>query len=241
MSTHPISRALSLLALAAFLLAAAPRTLPQPNPRLGSIGISIRFESARAAPAELVYFTRLDDADQPLEGEDVLTSDLAVGSQAFLLNAEPGRWAVVAVARVVHSSPTRREVPEPEAADRPRLELTTGRVAHTYLDRALVQQTVIEVKPGELAFMGEIQLAEREKPARELDSVQRHYAYVLETERSRDNRPLLSATVSTLDQSPETARAFWKKAAEKSFKASPAWASRARQQAEALPAEPKTN
>ncbi len=130
-------RLISLLALIG-LTACATTVTPLPKmlgPQAAGVGISIRIHSAlRSQEPDAAYFVRVDDRDNVF-GLYTLRSNYAKGHNAYLLNAKPGLYAVVA-ASYTQSLPG----------------LSIDRVA--YFPEDLIRKTIVEVKPGTLSYMG---------------------------------------------------------------------------------------
>lgn len=104
----------------------------------------------------LVYFIRLDPDRNLYTHEHLIPSNYVQGNHYYLLNAKPGRYAVVAGLR--HQEITLRK-------------------QGIFFPKAFIEQTSVSVAPGSVAYMGEytvgISLFKKE------DEAQEHYAKLL--------------------------------------------------------------
>ena len=122
------------------LLAAACKTTPVPAPAgpdacvLGlrcSVSTYMSGGQVTVQPHK-VYFVRLPEGETaPRKALEVYESQYHRGALCMLLNAPPGRYALACVV------PTWQ-----------------GRDHFVYIEESIAEQSVIEVKPGEMVFMG---------------------------------------------------------------------------------------
>lgn len=145
------------------------------EPGTGGLGISLQvcppLALVCANPDQLV-FVSLDDPQALGHPRLLVLSDWLTGGRGYLLNVPPGTYAVVAALEYPQGfeESVERAVSGPEPSD-------MG-VKITYLPRALVAQTVTQVQPGVVRFMGAYRVKQRllEQP----DPVQSAYYARLE-------------------------------------------------------------
>lgn len=82
---------------------------------------------------DTVYFVKLDDKDESLLGAKLIPSNYTRGNYAYLVNAEPGRYAAVAS-----------------------FFQQTDNTYNSFYDLKTIQNTVTVVGPGQIAYMGDI-------------------------------------------------------------------------------------
>lgn len=82
---------------------------------------------------DTVYFVKLDDKDESLLGAKLIPSNYTRGNYAYLVNAEPGRYAAVAS-----------------------FFQQTDNSYNSFYDLNTIQNTVTVVGPGQIAYMGDI-------------------------------------------------------------------------------------
>src|SRR5262249_13540119 len=117
------------------------------------------------------YFVRLGDTEDTLKQDSLIFSETLSNSYVYLLNAQPGRYAVVAVS-VYHSY---------------------GR-STCLLPKSIVQQTVTNVAPGAIGYLGDykVETSYFARGGMENDDVENYYFDILSTERFI-RRPVFSA------------------------------------------------
>lgn len=203
------------LAVLAPMLAGCSLALPKPEGgQPAAIGVSIRenwetgdwFEEQ----PEMVYFIRLGEGDDLTKPREVIPSNYFRDHRLYLLNAKPGRYALVASSEFVQRSappgkereemsaglyrPGRQEahaIPIKFLLDAPRTAMmriwgkngdNNDRFIYTsYFSEAMVRQTVVEVLPGRLTVMGTLRV-KRHIGMLKSDPVQRHYWDTLEVD-----------------------------------------------------------
>lgn len=82
---------------------------------------------------DTVYFVKLDDKDENLFGVKLIPSNYTRGDYAYLVNAEPGRYAAVAS-----------------------FFQQTDNSYNSFFDLTTIQNTITVVGPGQIAYMGSI-------------------------------------------------------------------------------------
>jgi hypothetical protein len=179
-STHLVGVVL----LSALVLSLACVTIPPP-PReaedLSVIGIAanISLPLWLNKQADYVYFVHLDESGT-YEYNDPIRSNYASGDYLYLFNAQPGRYATVAVAYIeqTQSAPMGSSVGLGGGFSMGfSMSTTSTNTFTTYLPKAVVEETVVTVGPAELVFVGEITLDK--KDWEEADDLQVHYYDVL--------------------------------------------------------------
>jgi hypothetical protein len=115
--------------------------VPAPDPQKGAIAISLRGWSpmgAKRLQAVKVEFVRIDDGTDPYAAPTVIDSNLSgKDGRVYLLNAEPGRYVAVAYQ-------TRGGNP-----------LLVADRQWVFLEKPLIDVTVVDVAPHRFAFAGE--------------------------------------------------------------------------------------
>ena len=124
---------------------APPRPL---GPESAVVGIKIDLSSI-LKELQGVQFVRISDPeDDPSDQDALIQSNYTDGGYVYLLNAEPGLYAAVAVSYCI-------DIPEPliSGYDDP--------CDYWFVDffsEALIRKTLVTVSPSSLAFMGELKL-----------------------------------------------------------------------------------
>lgn len=156
----------STMTLAIAGLAFACTTPPPPPVELpvdansGVIGIKVAVD--KLGSTERAYFVRLDDGD-PLARPYVIQANYFEDGYVYLLNARPGRYAAVAASN-------RRKAGTPSEYI-------------VYFPAQAIEQTIVELEPGRVAFMGDWALVTPWMPGMgtESDAAQTHYSKLLMT------------------------------------------------------------
>ena len=107
------------------------RTRQPIDPSAVAVGISMKVGSSYSystSTVRRVYFVRLEEKEDILKQDRFIYSDTWSNDYVYLLNAQPGRYAVVAV-------------------EEPGTELFSSDLY--LLPKALIQQTVTTVAPGQ--------------------------------------------------------------------------------------------
>ena len=98
-----------------------------------------------------VYFVRIGEGVDPTRALPLLRSDFAGARNAYLLNAEPGRYTVVAFE-----------------------EMSDSVLRPTYLSADAIRECVIDVGPGDRAVIGALNVDQNDL-LRNMDDTQRFY------------------------------------------------------------------
>jgi hypothetical protein len=113
-----------------------PKNLRTPEKIDSSVlGVSIKTVTLKVFKnrQDTVYFVKLDDKDESLLGAKLIPSNYTRGDFAFLVNAEPGKYAAVAS-----------------------YFQQTDNTYNSFYDLNTIQNTVTVVGPGQIAYMGAI-------------------------------------------------------------------------------------
>jgi len=197
--------------------------LPEPDPKRGTIGVTIKA----IPPAKIgkmtavqVHFVRVQNEEDILNAEYVIASNYSRKDQVYLLNAKPGRYVAVAA----------------------EFKKSTGFEYHAFFAEDMIPQTEVTVTAGEMIFMGEYPLNTSTKMT-EGDAAQTHYYQMILPSTSRQgfmSRTLFGGVapyVSTLKESSrdtDTEKEFWSRAQMKVFKKEPVWQARVQHELEAM-------
>ncbi len=137
---------------------------------------------------ETVLFVRLDPGETVAHLADevvLIPSTFVRGDYAYLLNAPPGRYALVAAIYVEDVGPTEVPFSVPVNSDVSvgyELELSDGKVTHrNYLSRDMIEESLTTVVAGSFAFMGSFE-ADQPFLFGDADELQLHFMRVLEGE-----------------------------------------------------------
>jgi hypothetical protein len=140
-------------------------------------------------PTYLVYFVRIEKGSDPLSRQVLVPSNYFEDGYVYLLNARPGRYAAVAAVWLDEGGVTKTTTTPVGGGGG-----FSGSVGHSYttgpiadvnlLPADAIQGTLVDVKPGTVAFMGEWRL---KKPYvkkigddDDADAAQRHYFRLIE-------------------------------------------------------------
>ena len=216
-----MNRTLS-LALGLFLLVALtpPATAKSgrpepPDPARGLIGVRIKVAllgKASGGWCESVYFIRIVNDTDRLAAEHVIASDWGKARNAYLLNAEPGRYAAVGC------------------------EFSLAGIAMrgvALFSKDDIAKTEIDVKAGAVAFMGEIDAG---SPAKGfvLDEVQTHYMELIlaASPKLAAGRPDVigdfarAQLIRGVERGEAVDPEFWSEATQNHFRGEAAWINR---------------
>jgi hypothetical protein len=162
---------LAWLALPVVALACSAPSPAAPDAALIGVRISIEKDFGLSkADVEEVYFARVDESGA-LSRDTLIPSNHTVDGYAYLINAEPGTYAVVAAASSSASTASfQNGVATAGSHDLDEL---------TYLPEIAVSHTVIRVEPGTAAFMGDYVLG-RSPSFDAADETQIHYYRLLQ-------------------------------------------------------------
>ena len=158
------------------LAAGCSALLDVPKPALderGSAGISIELCPVVTLgicrkPQQLLVI-QVHESRDLLAPRQVLLSKWTFGKDGFLLNVPPGTYGVVgAMFKLQASIGPMARPPTPGDRD----------TYTTYFPEAMVAQTLTEIKPGRLSFMGSYEV--KMLPMKELDRVQAAYFQLFE-------------------------------------------------------------
>ncbi|HOT46774.1 MAG TPA: hypothetical protein PLM53_00145 [Spirochaetota bacterium] len=129
------------------------------------IGISLRTVTLSIFnnKPETVYFVKLDEKDENNLGNRIIPSNYVRGDYAYLINAQPGKYAAVAS-----------------------FFTQTDNCYNSFYDADAIKSTVIDVGPNQIVFIGKIKIENRMKNLYQNieqngDKAQLHYYNLLKT------------------------------------------------------------
>lgn len=102
-------------------------------------------------PVRAAWFVRVEEGEDPTKGGEVIRSNYWNGGIVYLLNAEPGTYAVVAIE-----------------------EKSEGQLIPTYLPTDSIRTDTFEVRPGEWTLLGSY-VVDQSKDIGDLDEVQLYF------------------------------------------------------------------
>lgn len=162
-------------------------TVPPPRPiNTESSGIAIYLELEppisvfnMTKKPNKVYFVRLDESKpkHALIKNNIIPSNYSKDGYVYLLNAEPGRYIVVAAFSFAVNT-----------------QQNTKTVFYTFLPADLVSLTTIETKAGELVFMGGF-IVKESIGLKGSDDLQKHYFNLMFPNENIDTSSKLSSAV----------------------------------------------
>lgn len=140
---------------------AAAGDRPAPDPQLGAIAVRVLAKmggmgavGVRSHATE-VYLVKVEEGVDVLRATDIIVSNLDAKEQAYLLNAEPGKYVAIGA------------------------YVTTGFQddvsSRIYFNQEMVPKTEVTVVPGRIAFVGDIEV-KMAPGMKEADGTQDHYA-----------------------------------------------------------------
>jgi hypothetical protein len=195
---------------------AEARALPlePPDPARGVIGVRVRVVTPVGFGgnyASGVYFVWLVEDGDMLTAESVVPSNYSKGKNVYLLNAKPGRYVAVAC-KLEHALQG------------------TGMLGTVVFSMNDIPRTKIDVGPGGLVFMGDIDAGSSTK-IKDADAAEAHYLRMIAPTAARegsfiramDGNYAYTGTFKAIDQTDAGATAFWSEAGEKHFKGEEAW------------------
>jgi len=206
----------SVFAILPTCVSAKPLPLEAPDAERGVIGVKISvLPPARigSTSASEVYFVRLtEDADR-FHAESMINSNYSKGSHVYLLNAKPGRYVAVGCS----------------------FTMPNGAQAAVVFDEADIVKTEVEIQPGSVVFMGDID-AQSSTKTKDSDEAQAHYLRMIAPTaanqtfmaRAFTGHYVYTAVFKTIVRTDPAALEFWTEAGEKHFKNDPEWKSRVR-------------
>ena len=151
-------------------------SLPEPDLKSGSIGVTVRrgrWLGGGKGTIVQIFFVRLEDGNEAFSATDLIPSNYTPRNQIYLLNADPGRYAMVAALM--------RE--EDEAVGLGTVYGETFGVSFendrwVFFSMAMISESEVTVVPQEMVFMGDyvVRVSATRKKA---DAAQAHYHRLL--------------------------------------------------------------
>lgn len=163
-------------------------TLPPPGPTTptnSAIGIRLDVRAPASLfpfQAEKVLFVKLDDSEAAsVMVDSIIPSNYAKSGYHYLLDAPPGRYAVVGVYKTGDRSAFTTETVIP-VSDNVTIWVGSGLTFHdvftAYFSKALVRETESVVPPGSVVFLGDYRI-NTDAGLKGADAVQAHYFEML--------------------------------------------------------------
>lgn|GEM_PF-1104842 len=163
--------------------------------------------------AQRVYFIKIDDEDSILCADQVYPANYISFSHAYLVNARPGTYAVVATA-YKKTNPEDLKVEYPKSACGPPEKLREKKVEwiYTIFNEDLIKATIVTVKPGSVVFVGDLCVDQDIFlfNIMNTDKFQLHFMQLVRP--SIDSLCFYSGKKHTLDRDHETELKFMRKA-----------------------------
>jgi len=193
-------------------LSAKLERLQAPDPTKGLIGVRVTNQEGIAkGGADVVYFARVVEGADAAADAPLIPSNFGKARNIYLLNAEPGRYVVVA-AEIVRPPPQTRTV--------------------LLLAQEYYSQTEIEVKAGSVIFMGEILLKSSPKSdeldetqAKNLNTIMKISPKLGVMDRAMGLKFAAPAVFKSLGRGDDVELEFWSSAANNHFRGEDAWVS----------------
>ncbi len=160
---------------------------------------------------------RSDKDEDILAAKSVISTDFYKGRSVYYLNADPGRYVVVAAMIEIVSGQGITGAPNTESV-------------LIFLDKETIPQTEVEVVEGQMTFLGDI-LLELDQKIDRTDEAQMHYHWLIDPGIDEDSiigrsgRHAFRANLVEIDRDAKTEAACWK-AAQKVFKKHEEWRNR---------------
>jgi hypothetical protein len=217
--------------------AAKDLDIPDPDPGLGAIGVTIQSRGPVAISsrphASVVFFVNVDEGVDMLRAEEVLASSFSAKNQVYLLNAKPGKYVVVGAYTPEFTSNAQNVNDMPST--------------NIYFDHDMIPATEVTVQPGQIAFAGEI-IVKVSVGMKHADETQTYYGQLLGNGAGVNvdvsvgrgitgfsvGHLTRAGTLQSLDKDPKTEREFWERAIKSVFKDEPSWLDLARHQLESM-------
>lgn len=156
----PPARILLASSLVLASLGCATPAPPPLSPKAAAVGVRVKIAISLLPDrvASTAYFMRLDD-----EGEAVavLASNYVNGDYVYLLNAEPGHYALIAATFFVDRQHNTAQAPVSSNLSVSATVDPGKSLQAFYATRTLFDETRVTLGPGDLAFLGEIVLDDK--------------------------------------------------------------------------------
>ncbi|OHD65112.1 MAG: hypothetical protein A2176_02540 [Spirochaetes bacterium RBG_13_51_14] len=145
------------------------------------IGVTIRVRLLNVFPKKqtTVYFVKLEEKDNEYFGTKIIrcnyTREFLTGIYAYIINAEPGKYAVVCSTKFDKMADTTIETKN------------ISEVGYiTFFDENAIKQSIVDVIPGQVVYMGSFVINSQLKSlSRNIenngDSAQKHYYNLLKS------------------------------------------------------------
>ena len=217
--------------------AAEDSFIPDPDPQLGAIGVTIQSRgpvaiSSRPHASE-VLFVSVDEGVDILHAKEVLPSSFSAKNQVYLLNVKPGKYVMVGAYTPEFTPPTQNVNDMPST--------------NVYFDKDMIPATEVTVQAGQMTFAGEI-IVKVSVGMKNADETQTYYSKLI-GDVAGFNVEVTSGigvtgftvghltragTLQSLDKNPQTEREFWGRAIKSVFQDEPKWKDLVRRRLEAM-------
>ncbi|MFI5304929.1 MAG: hypothetical protein ACHQYP_09070 [Nitrospiria bacterium] len=163
-----------IFALTMMALSACAEFQPVPksfDQQSSAIGISLEVRGPaklNTIKMDMVYFIRLDEKDLPYNKKEVIQSNYSSSDSFYFLNAQPGRYAVVAASSYIERGGNTNGLPNS----------TSYRV---FFPKNLINKSVVTVTPGSFNFIGAYTVG-TSLGLGDADEAQLHYSNILQPE-----------------------------------------------------------
>jgi hypothetical protein len=219
--------------------AAKDSEIPDPDPQLGAIGVTIQSRGPLAISsrphASAVFFVSVDEGVDILHAKEVLPSSFSAKNQVYLLNAKPGKYVLVGAYTPEFTAHTQNVNDVPST--------------NIYFDQDMIPATEVTVQAGRMTFAGEI-IVKVSASMKNADAAQDYYSLLIgkyielnvDVEIGRGVTTTgfsvahltRAGTLQSLDRNPPTEREFWERAIKSVFKDERSWQDLVRAQLEAV-------
>jgi hypothetical protein len=217
--------------------AAKDLDIPDPDPGLGAIGVTIQSRGPVAISsrphASVVFFVNADEGVDMLHAEEVLASTFSAKNQVYLLNVKPGKYVMVGAYTPEFTSNAKNVNDMPSTS--------------IYFDHDMIPATEVTVQAGQITFAGEV-IVKVSVGMKHADEIQTYYGQLLGNGVGVNvdvgigrgitgfaiGHLTRAGTLQSLDKESQTEREFWERAIKSVFKDEPSWLDLARHQLEAM-------
>jgi hypothetical protein len=165
-----------------FMIACAsiPQNLSKPsNGNNCILGVSLSIKAPLSIFSNepyTVYFVKIDEKGSNYNGTAIRPSNYKNGSYRYLVNAEPGKYIIVAG---THSD-------------------KNGSSYNTFFNKQVIDASMVVAKPGSVKFMGEIVVKTSTGIAKSGDEAQLHYYGILNSSMGGEDTGIGSNMASAL-------------------------------------------
>jgi hypothetical protein len=167
-------------------------TLPPVKPlssEMSAIGIAVKTRAPLKLfgdKANMVYFIKLDEVDSVaranymVQSNQLIQSNYVRKNQIYLLNAKPGRYAVVATfySKSTPNLPSESGPAKSGVSVSIGLNMPSENKYTTFFSKEIIKLTEVSVRPGAFAFIGDY-VIDQSTGFKEADDAQLHYLQLI--------------------------------------------------------------